>query len=361
MPKWIPRSAMLAVALIVTATFSLRGSTPSTAEAADAAPPPVPVKVAEAVLRPMAALVLVPGTVVSRNDARIAAEISGRLTWVAEIGDPVAAGDPVARIDAKALDLQIQQDEATIRRLETNLEYLDKQLERLRTLTDERIAARHQLDEILAERAMAEQELVQAGIAGEQTRYRLERTEVRAPFPGKVVERLQQPGGYVSVGRDVVRLVNTRDAEVRAQAPLDLAPYLRDGMEVTVGDDVREIASRIRTVVPVGDERSRMFELRVALPADSWAVGSAVRVELPRGGVREAVSVSRDALILRRDSAYLFKVTAAGTVERVAVETGVGSGVMIEIRGEVAAGDRVVVRGGERLQPGQAVAIQADG
>ena len=108
--------------------------------------------------------------------------------------------------------------------------------------------------------------------------------------------------------------------------------------------------------------------MRVELPAAAgdpppWVVGTAVRVALPESGRRTAVSVPRDALILRQDRVYVFRVTDDGTVERVDVETGIGNGTRIEVRGvrpsgAIVAGDRVVVRGGERLQPGQAVLVQ---
>ena len=83
-----------------------------------------------------------------------------------------------------------------------------------------------------------------------------------------------------------------------------------------------------------------------------------MRVSLPQSGTRTAVSVPRDALILRQGSVYVYRLAADGTVERVDVETGIGNGTRIEVRGEVSPGDRVVVRGGERLQPGQAVTVQ---
>ena len=69
--------------------------------AADAqeGPPPAPVEVAEAETLSMAATVMAPGTIVSRNDAAVAAEVPGSLRAVAEVGDRVAAGDVIAAID----------------------------------------------------------------------------------------------------------------------------------------------------------------------------------------------------------------------------------------------------------------------
>ncbi len=353
--KWPLRIVLAALTAVALFLLLGRPGAPVAAQgqSARAGPPPVPVEVAEGVELPMSSTLWVPGTVVSRNDARIAAEIAGRLTWVAEVGDEVGGGEVVARIDDKALELALREAETRIRRLEVNLRYLERQEARLLALEAEQIAARTQLDE--------------ARLARDQARDRLERTEVRAPFPGQVVERLQQLGEYTSVGGTVVRLVDVRHTEVQARAPLSVAAHLERGMTVAVKTEEREIESPVRAVIPVGDQRSRMFEVRVELPAAAsgpgWVVGTAVRVALPESGTRTAVAVPRDALILRQDSVYLFKVTPEGTVERVDVETGIGDGSRIEVRavrpsGAVAAGDRVVVRGGERLRPGQAVVVQ---
>jgi len=84
---------------------------------------------------------------------------------------------------------------------------------------------------------------------------------------------------------------------------------------------------------PVGDERSRMLEVRVALVGAGWPIGSAVRVELPAARSSAGLVVPRDAVIVRADGAYVFRVAA----------------------GDVA--EFVTVRGGERLRAGQAVTI----
>ena len=67
-------------------------------------------------------------------------------------------------------------DQATIARLEAQLRYLDLEVKRLRTLSDEQITARRQLDEILSRQEMAEQDLVLAQVELRQTLDRLERS-----------------------------------------------------------------------------------------------------------------------------------------------------------------------------------------
>lgn len=320
-------------------------------------PPPAPVHVGYALEQDMSPYVWVPGTVVSRNVAPIATQVAGQLTWVAEVGDRLEKGQAVARIDDASLQLQLKNDEATIKSLKAQMNYVDQQVERLTRLTEQQVVPASDLEEIQSQHQAVEQELVQAQVARERTQYELDRTRVKAPFAGEVVRRLQQPGSYSSVGEEVVFLVDTAEVEVQAQAPLSVAPHLSEGMLVTVEAGGREIQGKLRRIIAVGDQRSRMFEIRVALGDEPSIVGTAVRVALPTDQSRRVLAVPRDALILRSDGMYVFRVSEEGTAERVTVKTGVGHDSLIEVLGDLGSGDTVVVRGGERLRPGQAVSI----
>jgi hypothetical protein len=69
------------------------------------------------------------------------------------------------------------------------------------------------------------------------------------------------------------------------------------------------------------------------------------------------LTVPRDALVLRPEGQSVFIVDSNNQAQQVRVTVGVGQGEHIEILGAVSPGDRVVIRGNERLQPGQAVNI----
>ena len=76
-------------------------------------------------------VVKLPGTVISTRDAQIAAELSGRLTWVAQVGDHLEQGDVLARIDDHLLRLQLRNDQAEVARLEADIQYNRRQIQRL--------------------------------------------------------------------------------------------------------------------------------------------------------------------------------------------------------------------------------------
>jgi RND family efflux transporter MFP subunit len=338
------------------AALAVSSLSASAARAQDAEPPPAPVTVAPVVKGSAAATVSATGTVVSRNDARLAAEATGRLDWVAEPGAKVAKGAPLARVDARALELQLKENDALISRLGANAELLGTQLARLEALP-EGIASKSQIDEAAARLAMARHELDQARATRESTRHSIARATIRAPFSGHVAERIRQLGEFVAAGTEVVRLTDTENVEVVARAPVAEAGHLAAGQAVTVHGAARDQASKIRAIVPVGDERSRMIEVRVAMTGEGWPIGSAVRVDLPAARQAAGLLVPRDAVIVRADGAHVYRVGKGSVAERVTVRVGSGDKERVEVTGPLAAGDRVIVRGGERLRPGQAVKV----
>jgi RND family efflux transporter MFP subunit len=319
-------------------------------------PPPVPVVVTTARAETLGASLAATGTVVSRNDARISGEVGGTLAWIAEPGARVTRGAVLARIAGERHALALRDNEAAVKRLEAQLSLLATQRQRLQTLGGD-VVSQSQLDEAQSRERMAEQDVEQARVARDRARLDVDRATVRAPFAGIVAERLSQSGELVNIGTPLLRLVNDRDLEVVARAPLGTADAVAAGAIASLADGARKASGTVRAVIPVGDERSRMVELRIAF-TDAWRVGTPVRVEIAPSQVRAVVMVPRDAVILRQGVSYVMRVGADNTAERVAVNIGPGRANQVQIDGTLRAGDRVIVRGGERLEPGQAVSVQ---
>ena len=341
---------------VATAALAASSLAAGAARAQEQEAPPAPVTVASVVKGAVATTVTATGTVVSRNDARLAAEVTGRLDWVAEPGAKVAKGAPLARVDARALELQLRENDAQISRLGANADLLDTQLARLNALPSG-IASKSQIEEAAARLAMARHELEQARAIRESTRHLISRAVIRAPFSGYVAERIRQLGEFVSAGTEVIRLTDTENVEVVARAPVAEAGHLAAGQAVTVRGATQQLESTIRAIVPVGDERSRMIEVRIAMSGAGWPIGSAVRVDLPAARQSAGLMVPRDAVIVRADGAHVFRVGKGDVAERIAVRVGNGDAERVEVSGTLVPGDRVIVRGGERLRAGQPVKV----
>ncbi len=341
---------------LVLATAPL-AALPAAVSAQSGEAPAAPVSVDHAKRDTFAATLWVSGSVVSLNDARIAAETDGRITWVAREGSHIEAGQALARIDAGDLELDLADSRAQLGSLKAQLAFQEGNLSRLQRLAASSNASTNQVEEASAQLDMTRQAIKRAEVDIAQIERRIRQTEVPAPFTGVVAERLVQVGEFVSRGAQVARLVDTENREIRAQAPLTVAGWVREGMELSIRHQGAEQLSPISHVIPVGDQRSRMFEVRIAANDPALIIGSPVRVALPNSEPRELVAIPRDALVLRGSDIFVMRVKDDNTVERVDVRTGIGLDAHVEVLGGLDHGDRVIVRGGERLQNGQAVRI----
>jgi len=317
----------------------------------------VVVEVGTVSVRPVTVRSWIPGSIMSRADARIASVIGGRVMWIAEVGARVRQGDPIARLDDTVPRLRAEDLRAQVERARAQHAVASSQLERFNRLAATQALSASQLDDARAQRDVSTDDVARADAQLRQAQYEIDQSVIRAPFPGVVTERFIQRGEYVQIGAATVRLVNITDIEARATAALALAANVHPGQSVTVRDHGVTRSGKVRTVVPVGDDRSRQFEVRVTLPGPQWLVGTPVEVSLPATATRTAVTVPRDALVIRQNHSYVLRVTRSNTVEELDVTPGAGMADSVEVSGPLAPGDQLVVRGGERLAAGQAVRV----
>jgi RND family efflux transporter MFP subunit len=302
----------------------------------------------------------VSGTVVSRTDSNIASEVAGRVTWMADVGDLVEAGEVLAKLDDHRFLLESEQNLANIARWQSTVKLLSRKQERFSQMAKSNAASRDELDQVLSDLEVAKQELAQAEINKKLTDHQLSQTQVRAPFKALVVERIQSPGEYTAVGADMLRIVDTSNVEASIRAPLSAVPFIANGMRINVKRGSLEKEQSIRTIVPVGNALSRMMEVRVSLEAGDFAIGSAVRVALPHSEYYQAMTVPRDALVLRQAGTFIYLVDQANIAHQIPVTTGIGVGPRIEVKGELDDDMPVVIRGAERLKAGQKVRYKSD-
>ncbi|MCH7834844.1 MAG: efflux RND transporter periplasmic adaptor subunit, partial [Proteobacteria bacterium] len=294
----------------------------------------------------------VPGTVVSRNDSRLASELSAKLKWIADVGTVVKEGDTVARLEDITFRLLEMEAQSRVDREQARITFLRAEKERLERLRQENLSAKSQLDQTTSNLAIAESDKAIAEAQLGQAKVAMYVTEIRAPFDGIVTEKLRNIGERLNVADEVIHLVNPDSVEVVARAPLNTVNFIKDGDILEVHNDYRKGNGVVRTTVPFGDPQSHMFEVRLNIDPSLWTVGESVRLSMPTAHAREVMTVPRDALVLRREGTSVFRIKEDMTAEQVNVITGLGAGSLIEIIGDVQPDDRVVIRGAERLSTG---------
>lgn len=347
--KVFTRSLVLSMSTLVSMSFS------SAVWAQDSSAPPVLVQVDEAREQAISQLTWVPGTILSQTDANLASEVDGRITWMAEVGDVVNAGEPLVVLDDTRLNITLNQNKSNIAQWQSQVRLFEKRLVRFKNLKANNNMSQGELDAVEADLENAKQELAQAKLDLAFTQYQVEQSQVRAPFTALVVERLQSPGEYTGVGQTLLRVVNPDNVEVQVRAPLTVLPYVENGMMVNVQSKTHQVEDAIRAIVPVGNANSRMMELRIAIKPGDFPIGSAVRVAIPSSEAHDGVTIPRDALVLRKSGTFIYQLNENNEAQQVKVRTGVGLGERIEVFGEVRTSRYIVVRGAQNLREGQKV------
>ena len=313
------------------------------------------VQVANVERTEIAPTIAVPGTIHSRNDVQLTAGVTGQLLSVAEPGTIVREGEPVARIDKRALLLQREEQEALLERAEINIRQLESQLRRQRELQGSSLVSEFELEQTEANRDLAVADARITKVRIRQIDDQVRRADVRAPFTGIVISRSYRGGEDVSRGEVLAQLTDISNMEVRAFVPLKHLSRTVAGDTINVFAANASYTGTIRALVPTGDVRSQTFEAHIDLPGTAsgdWTVGQLVSVAVPIRARESVLAVPRDALVLRHNGHFVFRINEDDTAEQVVVELGDSSGDLIAVSGALREGDRVAIRGAENLRDG---------
>ena len=326
-------------------------------------------------MRAFAETVPIFAEVVTARDGQVATRVAGTVNSVDVIeGAFVAQGDPVVRLDTELLEILLQRAEAEVAVAEAGLSVAEARLNTSRTAF-ERISALQgttafsggRFDEaegafLQAQGQIAEAEarLSIARAARAEADYDLQRATVVAPFDGTVLDVLVNPGEYIQIGVPVVRLLDTSTLEVEASVPAQYAALMQPGLRVSARaetGDTFEVS--LRALLPVETAATRTRPVRFTAPelaaSRTTALGQSITVMIPVGERRDLLTVPKDALVQAPRGWQVFAVED-GVAQPRTVQIGLAVNDRFEVTSGLSEGDVVVVRGNERLRPGQEVA-----
>jgi RND family efflux transporter MFP subunit len=337
---------------------------------ASAQEPVAPVVVGRAELAPVAQRLVLSGSATARRVSMISPRSDGLVAqMLVDVGDRVATGQVLARMDAVLAKHELATADAA---LAEGLAQL-KDAERRRDEAAE-VHAEALIADTVFESALAEVDIQRAAVQRLRAEYErrreiFERHTVRAPFPGLVSRKLAEAGQWVQRSEALFELVDSDVLRVDVPVPQNRYADVVAGTPAVVRFDALPgivVETEVATRLAVGDPSARTFlaRIEIANPEQVFAPGMSAQVALNSGSQeREAVlNVPRDALVRLEDGAYrIWRIREEGgqtTVESLPVEVRRFTGEAAVIApGNVAPGDRVVIRGNETLRPDQSVRI----
>ncbi len=323
---------------------------------------------------PFSQTVPILGRLVAAQRGEVAARVAGaveRLT--VEVGDRLAAGAVIAELDRDRIEARaalararVAAAEAQIVADRAQLSLLEQERRRLQRLRESAAFSPAQLEDKSQEIEAATARIARAEAQLDEARADLALAEadlddavVRAPYPGVVTDRYISAGDYLDTGDPVVALLDDGSLEIEADVPSARARNLDREDRVTVRFDVGPAATaRLRAIVPDENPLTRTVAVRFAVDAAPQqrflASGQSVTLEIPVGEARQVVTVDKDAVLRRPDGDIVF-VAADGAAQPRPVTLGEAVGNRFVVEDGLAPGELVVVRGNERLRPGQSI------
>jgi len=362
------------------------GTEAADTEAAQTAPPAVSVvKVAAA---EFTETVAVSGSLVARDEILVAPEVEGFrvLDLKVDEGDRVKRGDVLATLVQESLDAKLAESDASLARAEAAISKAKSQIvettarlaeaksafERAKPLQksgylsdstyDQREAAAKTADaQLVAARdglKLAEAEKAQVEAQRRDLAWRRSKAQVTAPADGLVSRRNARIGGMASgaaVADPMFRII------ARGEVELDAEVIETELGKIHVGQKARitvagngAVDGRVRLVSPEVDKTTRLGRVRIFLGDDTRLhIGSFARgaIDTAHG---HGLALPSSAVVFDADGAFV-QVVRDGRVSRRAIETGLISQGLVEVRKGLSEGDVVVSRAGTFLRDGDAV------
>ena len=160
------------------------------------------------------------GTVEAESQTVVKAEVDGQVARiVADEGARVARGDLVLQLDPTTYRLAYQEAAAALGRLEAEVANDIGLLGRYDALLAAGAIDQQSYDDVAARVKSGQAQLAQARARVDQTQWDVAKTSVRAPFGGRIADRLVELGAYVTDGDDLFELVDPAPVRVAFEIP----------------------------------------------------------------------------------------------------------------------------------------------
>ncbi len=187
---------------------------------------------------------------------------------------------------------------------------------------------------------------------------------VRAPFDGVITERNVHPGALVGppsgpASVPMLRIEKLDRLRLTVAVPEAVVGAITEGAEASFtvstwpGEAFQGKVSRISHVID-GKTRSMAVELDVDNARGRLTPGAYAEVRWPVHRTTPSLFVPNTAVVQTTERTYVDRVRD-GSVDQVVVQRGFAMGELVEVFGDLAAGDQVLKRGSETLKPGSKV------
>ena len=302
------------------------------------------------------------GIVEAQNSYPASFRSGGLITDIfADVGDHVAAGAEIARLDATTAQAQRDAAQATLEAVAARLKQAEQSRDRVEASLSRGTATQADLDEAVQSFLSAQSSYRQAQTQLDKAQQGLDDTTLHAIEDVIVTERNAEPGEIVGAGASVLELATDGRLDAKFYVPDigNLNSVIGLPVAITPIDGGETIIAFVAEVSPVVSVAGTV-EMTAHLPNDT---------DLPLGGLVEArvtldsdpvITLPADALFVTANGPAVWVVDPATmTVSPRAITVASYREAEIAISGGITAGEQIVGAGSQVLYAGREVYTEA--
>jgi membrane fusion protein (multidrug efflux system) len=334
-------TAVVSIFLFLRSGSAATGVDRTPDRAGDADTPSVPVEVAETALGSISSTLSSSSTIEAEQTAQVPAKVEGIVTVVkAQEGDFVESGQVIACLEDEEKKLALEK--ARLRLGKAEAEY-----ERAKRAIEEKLISKYDYEKALFDRDLARSELEIATLE-------LDYTQVRAPFAGRITEKMVVAGQAVKKGDHLFTVADFGSLVARIFLPERDVFQLKRGQPaelVLESKAAARFSGSIRDISPIVDPKTGTVKVTVNVTRGSGELrpGAFVRVNIITDTHDEAVLIPKVAL-LKEDGEDFVYLAVDGTAVKRRVRLGYASQGLVEVVEGVVPGDQVVIAGHTALK-----------
>jgi membrane fusion protein, multidrug efflux system len=287
------------------------------------------------------------GTVIPNEEVDLKAEATGRLVKLnIQEGAVVAKGQLIGKIDDRELKAQLQKITYN-QELASKIEARQKKLLNAEAINLEDYDVTTNNIRLLE----AEKEIIETQLA---------KTEIRAPFNGRIGLKNISEGAYLVPGTSLVTIVQNNPVKIDFTVPEKYSQSIRVGNSVgfNLDGDGKDYWGRVIAVDPKVDESLRTLKVRALAqnPGGRFVPGMFVKVEVSLAADANAIMIPTEAIVpvLKGKKVYVVK---NGKAQETMVVTGLRTDKKIQVIEGLLPGDSLVISGVIALKSNSPVRI----
>lgn len=341
---------------------------------------PMTVDTAPATRQELVDYITVVGNLIGQATVDVQPRVAGRIESIAvKLGDRIAKGQQIAKIEDRELREQIRQAEASLDVNTANIEQRENDrkvqqnvLDRTRASFDKGLTSKQNLEDAesrfnaaVSQVSVAKAQLAQTQARLDELKINLSNTNIVSPVDGFISRRTLDPGAFAGANTAIVTVVDLSTVRLVANLVEKGFNKVVPGVEADVEVDTfpgEHFSGQVSRVAPVFDPATRTAQMEIEVPNPGFRLkpGMYARVRLTVERRPNALAVPRSAVVdlEGKRGVYLIENMTAKFRE---VRTGLADAARVEVIEGLEDGERVIIVGAYALRDGDRVALPGEG